>query len=613
MRREKGRSQGVCSQGNTEADSEDPAHDDIVCTRGPKFPGRFVMGLEGSVTAVQPGLGAQRASDLSDGRLAGKASVCEGGSVAIGRVSGVTIPLFSVRTRADWGIGQITDLPACAALFLRAGQRLVQVLPTHELADGETSPYGALSAFALDPIYVNVDAAPEVDADLVDRTLGASGRVELERVRRLPTVDYAAVRSLKRRVLSAAFARFRERELSRDTPRARELFAFVDREGAWLRDHALYAALRASHGGFGWSTWPIPERDRAPEVIAFASSPRDDGGLGTQVIEEMYLQWLAHEQWRAARAAMRRSGISLMGDMPFIVGGESADVWAHREQFQTDVSLGAPPDEFSADGQSWGLPAYDWAAMDKDDLAWLRARAAHSAELFDRFRIDHVVGFFRQWVKKENGAGSSNGQPRSHGHFDPEHESDQRARGEKVLRAMLEAAGRGAVIAEDLGVIPPFVRETMQRLELPGYKVLPWERDENFNPRDPRSFPELSVTTWSTHDTLPITQWWYALEEWERERIAKLGGIPLDLPEGERELALFKLLFSSRSELTLLLAQEILGEKARINLPGTVTPDNWTWRLSRPIEDLADDPRVVKRLEAIRRLAVASNRFSESG
>ena len=160
-------------------------------------------------------------------------------------------------------------------------------------------------------------------------------------------------------------------------------------------------------------------------------------------------------------------------------------------------------------------------------------------------------------------------------------------------------------------MIPPFVRETMTRLELPGYKVLPWERDENFIPRDPRAFPELSVATWSTHDTLPITQWWYELADWERERIAKLDGIPLDLPEGERELALVRLLFSSRSDLTLLLAQEILGDKSRINLPGTVTSQNWTWRLDRPIEDLLEDPAVTARLDAIRRLAVATDRFEE--
>lgn len=281
-------------------------------------------------------------------------------------------------------------------------------------------------------------------------------------------------------------------------------------------------------------------------------------------------------------------------------------MWAHRDQFQSDVSLGAPPDDFSADGQSWGLPAYRWPVMDRDDLAWLRARAHHAAELFDRFRIDHVVGFFRQWVKPETAAA---GEEKPKGHFDPSEEPDQRARGEKVLRAMIESAGCGAVIAEDLGVIPPFVRETMTGLELPGYKVLPWERGDDMIPRDPREFPELSVATWSTHDTLPITQWWYELEDWERERLAKLDEIPLDLVEHERELALVRLLFSARSALTLLLAQEVLGDKSRINLPGTVSAQNWTWRLPRPIEDLLDDPAVTTRLDAIRELAIASQRF----
>jgi 4-alpha-glucanotransferase len=246
--------------------------------------------------------------------------------------------------------------------------------------------------------------------------------------------------------------------------------------------------------------------------------------------------------------------------------------------------------------------------MDKDGLAWLRARAGHAAELFDRFRIDHVVGFFRQWVRPQ----SPDGKPTGKGRFDPAQEPEQKARGEKVLRAMLEEAGAGAVIAEDLGVIPDFVRETMTRLGLPGYKVLPWERDDKFIPRDPRAFPELSVATWSTHDTAPITQWWYDLEPWERERLAKLDGMPLDLPEGERELALFRLLMSSRSNLTLLLAQEILGDKTRINLPGTVSADNWTWRMPRPIEELRDDPSVASRLDAIRRLAIATNRFDDA-
>lgn len=506
------------------------------------------------------------------------------------RVSGVTLPLFSIRTRTDWGIGEITDLPVAAAWLLRAGQRLVQVLPTQELSDGETSPYGALSAFAIDPIYIAIERVADLDADAIASALGDEGRAELARVRAAARVDYRAVRPLKRRVLGEAFDRFRTKELAKNTERARAFFAFVEREAAWLRDHALYMALRTSHAGHGWSTWPALERDRAPNILARATDPKDDGALGTKVLEQMYLQWVAHEQWEEARKQMRELGVSLMGDMPFIVGGESADVWANRDQFRTDVSLGAPPDDFSPEGQSWGLPAYDWDAMDENELAWLRTRARHASRLFDRFRIDHLVGFFRQWVKKGAGAGT----------FLPAEPKEQEARGEKVLRAIIDAAGPGTVIAEDLGVIPPFVRATMTKLGLPGYKVLPWERDEQFVPREPREFPELSVATWSTHDTLPITQWWSELEPWERERLAALDKMPLDLPEAERELALLELLFSSRSSLTLVLVNELLGDKSRINTPGTVTDQNWTWRLPKPIEDLRDDPALSARFEAIR-------------
>ncbi|HEY8074849.1 MAG TPA: 4-alpha-glucanotransferase [Labilithrix sp.] len=507
----------------------------------------------------------------------------------MGRSSGVTIPLFSLRTRTDWGIGEIVDLPACAAWLARAGQRLVQVLPAHELADGETSPYGALSAFALDPIYIALARVPELDP--------APFAKDIERVRALPRVDYKIVRSLKRGAFEAAFATFRTRELRPNGPRAKALFAFVEKERAWLGDHALYMALRHHHDGHGWSTWPAPERDRAPEVLALAREPRDDGALGTRVLFEMYLQWIAHEQWRVAREELRALGVQLMGDMPFIVGGESADVWARKDEFRTDVSLGAPPDAFTQEGQSWGLPAYDWKAMDATGLAWIRARAKHASVLFDRFRIDHVVGFFRQWVQKDGKGG-----------FTPELEPEQLARGTKVLRAMIAETGPGAVIAEDLGVIPPFVRQTLRELGVPGYKVLPWERDGNFMPFDPRGYPELSVATWSTHDTPPITGWWDQFEPWERERLAALDRIPLDLPAEERELALLKLLFSSKSDLTLVLVNELLGDESRINTPGTVNDGNWTWRLARPIEELRDDPALGKRFDRIRALVAASAR-----
>jgi 4-alpha-glucanotransferase len=176
------------------------------------------------------------------------------------------------------------------------------------------------------------------------------------------------------------------------------------------------------------------------------------------------------------------------------------------------------------------------------------------------------------------------------------------------LLATIAEEARGAhVVAEDLGVVPTFVRETMQELGLPGYRVIPWEKDDG-RMRDPRAFPHVSVASYSTHDTQPITAWWDVLPEGDRAQLAHAAGFALDAPEEPRTLALFRLLFDSRSELTLVLAQELLGERARINMPATVGSQNWSWRLPAPIEDLDRDPRVRARLDRVRASVEASGR-----
>jgi 4-alpha-glucanotransferase len=517
------------------------------------------------------------------------------------RTAGVVLPLFSIRTRRDWGIGQITDLPACAAWIARAGQRLLQLLPAHQLSAGETSPYGALTAFGLDPIYVDVDAVEDLDASTVDEALGEAGRRALSEARAAPRVEYEAVRDLKTRVLQVAFDRFRSREWSHETPRARRLAAFVERERAWLEDLALYSALRESHGGWGWQTWPEGERERDGRTLDEARARH-----ARRLLEVAYLQWTALEQWEAAHARMRLAGVELMGDVPFVVCTESADVWSHASQFELHLSLGAPPDAYSADGQDWGLPPYDWLAMQGDQLAWIRARARHAARLFDRFRLDHVVGYYRQWVKPL-------GSP-VRGRFDPADADAQAARGWHVLSAMLEEVAREKgvdpprAIAEDLGMVPPFVRESLQALGMPGYRVLPWEKDDQGRFRDPRAFPEASVASWSTHDTAPIVAWWDDLPEADREALSKRAGLQPSMSDDARSLALLRDLYSSRSDLALILAQELLGLRDRINTPATVGSQNWTWRLPSPLEQLETDARVVARLDAVRGLVVASGR-----
>jgi 4-alpha-glucanotransferase len=517
------------------------------------------------------------------------------------RQAGVVLPLFSIRTRRDWGIGQITDLPGCAAFVRRAGHRLLQVLPPHELSAGETSPYGALTAFGLDPIYVDVDAVEDLDAEAIEATLGEEGRRAREAARAAPRVDYETVRRLKGQALHAGFERFYEREWAHRTQRANALAAFVRSERAWLEDLALYTVFREARGGWGWSTWPDDERDRSLSAIQQVQVER-----AKRLLEVAYVQWTLDGQWALARSQMRDLGVELMGDVPFVVGIESADVWSHASQFQLHVSLGAPPDDFSADGQDWGLPAYDWLAMEADDLAWVRERTRRAAHLYDRFRLDHVVGYFRQWVRvKQEG---------QKGRFDPEGADAQSARGLRVLGAILEElpSGEGNVdkpraIAEDLGVVPPFVREGLKGLGMPGYRVLPWERDGT-RYRDPRAFPAASVASWSTHDTAPLDLWWDEFTDSERADLAKRAGIDPKAPAEARTLALLGDLYRASSDLALILGQELIGSRDRLNMPATVGPQNWSWRLPRPIEDLGVEAPIVARLDAIRGLVESSGR-----
>ena len=518
------------------------------------------------------------------------------------RQAGVVLPLFALRTRRDWGIGQLTDLPACAAWILTAGQRLLQVLPPHTLAAGETSPYGALTAFGLDPIYLDVEAVEDLDPSMLDAVLAQGGRDRLERLRATERVDYVAVRALKTRALDVAFERFHQREWLPGTPRAKQLTEFMRRERGWLDDLSLFEALRGLHSGWGWATWGDEDRDRAPAAIERARAQ-----LGPEILKVAYAQWMLYAQWDAAHRKMRELGVELMGDVPFVVGRESADVWSHASQFQLHLSLGAPPDDFSATGQDWGLPPYDWLAMEADDMAWIRMRARHAARMYDRFRMDHIVGYFRQWVRRMDG--------RDLGRFDPEGREAQEARGRRVLGAVLDELERapGGVdppraIAEDLGVVPAFVRDALRELEMPGYRVLPWEKDgEVF--RDPQTFPSGSVVSWSTHDTAPIDAWWPELPERDRARLAERAATAAGVEEDAgRSLALLGDLYRAKSDLALVLVQELLGSKDRINTPAVVGPQNWSWRLPQPIEDLERSPATATRFETIRGLVRGSGR-----
>jgi 4-alpha-glucanotransferase len=515
------------------------------------------------------------------------------------RHAGVLVPLFSIPSRHSWGIGEIPDLPRFAAWLDQAGLDLVLLLPVNEMADGQNSPYSAMSAMAIDPIYIALRDVEEFTAAGGESSLSSADRAKLDEVRRAQRVTYDVIRDLKSRTLAAAFQRFEDYEWAKRSTRAGHFQAFREREAWWLADYALFSALNQENGGRYWLEWSDGLRDRHGDALADAKQR-----LERQIRYRAWLQWIADEQWRRARHDAQP--VAIFGDFPFVVSAHSADVWARQNEFRLDASVGTPPDAFSETGQDWGLPLYRWDVIEQGGYEWLKQRAQRSAELYDGFRVDHLVGFYRTYYRERDKRAA----------FIPADEPSQIAQGERILRVL---AGFGTqIVAEDLGSIPDSVRESLARLHVPGYKVLRCERfwkTEGKPFRDPASFPPLSLATTGTHDTETLAEWWAEADLDERRKAIEwpaLGaaGFSHDAPFDDRlRDALLHTLFSAGSNLVVIPVQDVFGWKDRINTPAVVDNVNWRWRMPWPVESLKNEPVPRERAAFLRELSTGSGRY----
>jgi 4-alpha-glucanotransferase len=417
-------------------------------------------------------------------------------------------------------------------------------------------------------------------------------------LRRTTRVDYEGVRVAKREALSVAFDHFMTTAADLGSARLDAFEAFVEREAWWLDTYALFRALHEEHHSRYWREWEAGLRDRDPSAMEAARRR-----LARPVRYYQYLQWLAGEQWREARAAC--GAVGLFGDFPFMVNGHSADVWARQAEFHLDASVGVPPAAGSPEGQDWGLPAYRWDVVAAGGYAWLAERTRRCAELFDAFRVDHLVGFYRTFIRARDGVSG----------FSPAGEPAQIAQGE-ALMSIFRAHG-SCIIAEDLGVVPDFARESQLRRQVPGLTVLRWEREweEAGRPfRDPRGYAPCSVAISGTHDTESMAEWWDGADDGERRAVIPiLAGEGHDLAPDEpfsarvRD-ALLGTLFHAASDFALIDLADIFGWRDRINTPSSVNDENWTWRLPWPVDTLTTSPEATARAAFLRSLAVSSHR-----
>jgi 4-alpha-glucanotransferase len=499
------------------------------------------------------------------------------------RRAGISVPLFSLRSRQSWGIGEMFDIPAVAAWMRSARQRVLQLLPLNELAPGESSPYSALSAMAIDPRYITIRNIPDA-ADFE-----ALWAADIAGVRNSPSIDYPRVNALKQSALRNCFDRFYENEWEEHTPRADQLREYVSREGWWIDEYALYRALRARTGERPWTEWEPALRDRDPGAVLAAHRR-----LAREILFYQYVQWIAAGQWQAVRHGSE--GVEILGDFPFMVTLDSADVWSRQREFLLAASVGTPPDAFSETGQTWGLPPYNWDEARKNDFEWLRLRARRMADLYDGFRVDHLVGFYRTYVRPLDGGLS---------YFSPEVEEDQRALGEAIMRLLMGTPAH--VCVEDLGTVPDFVRASIAALGLPGYRVFRWELEK------PDSYPVASVAMTGTHDTTPLAAWWDALTAEERERFGALAGLeveasPPELFDALVRDAILTALYQSPSRLVLAPVQDVFGWAHRVNIPATVGDWNWTYALPWPVDLMTTQPDAAEAAQRLSRLCAAAAR-----
>ena len=508
-----------------------------------------------------------------------------GQGFSLGRRAGLLLPLSSVRgPRGD--LGSYTDAGGVARYLASAGCTLWQLLPLNEVSPGQDSPYAASSSNALEPVYVDLDAVEELDGKLTP-----GEQAGLESARAGNRVDFPAYRAVKRSALARAWRAFQER---RSEPRLRAFQAFREEHKGWLEDYALYRALHDERQK-SWLDWEPELKSRDPHALDRARERLRDKVDGLA-----YVQWIADEQWRRGRKEANALGVKIVGDLPFMVADDSADVWGLQHLFRFDATVGVPPDAYSADGQDWGLPVPRWDEMHKAGDPWLRMRATRAGELYDAFRVDHVVGLYRTYARPVD--------KKSPPFFVPSVEPLQRAQGERILALLGE---QGEVLAEDLGTVPDFVRESLTDQQIPGTKVLRWENDQGV-PRDVTRFPAISLAVTGTHDTESLWTWWEGLPTWEREQqlkqplLAKLAGPDQARFTPATKSALLELAYASSCDALLTPITDALGWRDRMNTPGTVGTHNWTFRLPWRLAELAT---AAEPAAAARELAQLAGRY----
>jgi len=541
------------------------------------------------------------------------------------RASGILLHVTSLPSK--YGIGDFGPEAYKFADFLkRANQTYWQMLPLNYTTPyAAHSPYSCVSAFAGNPLLISPELLCRrgllTKSDISEE--GRGTRHEGRRPSSIPStslrtgvhlpskdvpglpqaspvresrpsnlhqhysfshgasVDYTRVIAYKKRLFQIAFRRFK------DSVKPSDFKLFCAQNSFWLDDFASFVVLRQYFGRRLWNDWPTAVRNRNQKALKSIK-----GQLQEDIDRQLFLQYIFYQQWSDLKHYCNENGIQIIGDIPIYVTFDSPDVWAYPEIFKLSRAkkpryvAGVPPDYFSRSGQLWSNPVYNWRRLKDSNYRWWMHRIKHNLDLFDLVRIDHFRGFVAYWqipapapscpphrlASVDPGAGE--GKTARHGRW---------AKGPKddFFNALLKHVPSAHIIAEDLGRITADVREIIHKFGFPCMRVLQFgfDGDANKNPHILHNHIENCVVYTGTHDN-NTARGWFSKEAKPEQKKRLFDYLGREVSAKEIHWHLIRLAFSSVAGIAIIPMQDVLGlgEKARMNLPGTIK-SNWRWRM----------------------------------
>lgn len=462
------------------------------------------------------------------------------------RVSGILLHISSLPSK--YGIGDFGPQAYKFADFLKkSGQSVWQVLPlTYTYDHSGNSPYSSISAFAGNPLFIS----PEL---LIEEGLITKEDMQVFEYSPKKRVEYSKAKNIKNIILNKAYENFKE-----NFPMSK-FKTFCNENSYWLDSFASFMALRKINKNIKWNKWH--------EDLSKVS-------ISSDIEKEKFIQYVFFKQWFKLKKYCNKKGIKIIGDIPYYVNFDSADVWARPNLFKLNADKepvfvsGVPPDYFSKTGQLWGNPVYNWEENKNSGYHWWIKRLEQNFKFFDIVRIDHFRGFSACWEVSSKEKTAING-------------SWVKVPGEDFFRTMLQHFKTLPIIAEDLGIITKSVKDLMQKFNFPGMKIMLFAFGDDFPKSSylPDNFINNCIAYTGTHDNNTV-KGWFEKEATEKNKNRLFSYIKSNVSKDEISNLFIKLIMESRADTVIFPMQDILnlGVKARMNIPGKAS-GNWEWCL----------------------------------